>query len=848
MYERAPPLFVDTIRYNMKNKILWLAMLLTSVFTAQAQNNTPRDCTNFDRNWRFSLQATGTASSSNFDDSQWRVLNLPHDWAVEGSFSKDNPSGTGGGALPGGLGWYRKTFRIDDANTHHLYYICFDGVYMNSEVFVNGHSLGVRPYGYISFRYDMTPYLNRKGNNVVAVKVDNSRQPNSRWYSGCGIYRHVYLLRVNDIHVAQDGTQITTPLISDQKATVNIAVRIQNDRRTAGKAIVVNEVFDAQGRHVATSKASVLLAKALTENVQTMQIAHAQMWSIERPSLYRVVTSVKMGGSVVDRYESSFGIRTIKFDAQKGFFLNGKNMKINGVCNHHDLGCLGAALNDVALHRQLKMLKEMGCNAIRCSHNPPAPELLNMCDSMGLVVMDEAFDMWHRKKSAYDYGNFFDQWYARDLTDLVVRDRNHPCVIMWSIGNEILEQWNNANADTLSLEQANMILNFGHKEIQQAKQDKMNVNSLLTKRLADIVKGLDNTRPVTAACNEPSPNNNLFQSGALDIVGINYHNKEVLEVPQNFPGKPFVITESVSALQTRGYYKMPSDSSYICPDRWDKPYEDPTFACSAYDNCHVPWGSTHEETWDIVKHHPYISGQFIWTGWDYIGEPTPYGWPARSSYFGIVDLAGFPKDAYYMYQSEWTQKNVLHLFPHWNWTEGQKVDMWAYYNNADEVELYINGKSQGISRKTEHCYHALWHCIYEPGVVKVVARKDGKTVGEQTIRTAGTPAAIRLTTDSRKLKSNGTDLSFVSVEIVDKEGNLCPNADNLVHFDVQGAAFIAGVDNGSQTSMEHFKDNKRHAFYGKCLVVLQNNGEKGSITLKASSDGLTANALTMISQ
>ena len=506
---------------------------------------------------------------------------------------------------------------------------------------------------------------------------------------------------------------------------------------------------------------------------------------------------------------------------------------------HHDLGCLGAAVNIRAIERQLEILQEMGCNGIRCSHNPPSPELLDLCDRMGFIVMDETFDMWRKRKTVHDYSRYFNEWHERDLTDLILRDRNHPSVFIWSIGNEVLEQWSDAKADTLTLEQANLILNFGHDQSMLAKEGEMSVNSLLTKKLADMVKALDSTRPVTAGCNEPNPNNHLFRSGALDLIGFNYHDDWFAGVPEKFPGKPFIVAESVSALMTRGYYRMPSDETVICPERWDKPYFDDSFSCSSYDNCHVPWGNSHEGTMRHVKNNDFISGQYVWTGFDYLGEPTPYGWPARSSYFGIVDLAGFPKDVYYLYQSEWhPEKKVLHLFPHWNWAPGQDIDMWAYYNNADEVELFVNGESQGVRTKGKDDFHVVWRVKYEPGVVKVVSRKDGKTVLEKEIHTAGEPAQIRLKADRNEIKSDGRDLSFVTVEVLDKDGNLCPNADNQIMFDVQGAGFIAGVDNGSPVSMEKFKADHRKAFYGKCLVVVQSDGKSGGIKLTATSEGL----------
>lgn len=424
------------------------------------------------------------------------------------------------------------------------------------------------------------------------------------------------------------------------------------------------------------------------------------------------------------------------------------------------------------------------------------------------------------------------------MTDLVLRDRNHPSIFIWSIGNEVLEQWSDAQADTLSLEEANLILNFGHGADMLAKEGEMSVNSLLCKKLVEMVKELDPTRSVTAGCNEPDPNNHLFRSGALDIIGFNYHDDSFAGVPTNFPGKPFIVTESVSALMTRGYYRMPSDSSYIWPVRWDIPFYDESFACSSYDNCHVPWGNTHEGTLRHVKNNDFISGQYVWTGFDYLGEPTPFGWPARSSFFGIVDLAGIPKDIYYMYQSEWSDKDVLHLFPHWNWTPGHEVDMWVYYNHADEVDLYINGQSQGIRRKGEDNFHVAWHVKFEPGTVKAVSRKNGMVVCEQEIHTAGEPAQIRLLADRTQIHADGRDLSFITVEVLDKDGNLCPDADNLIKFDMSGAGFIAGVDNGSPISLERFKAFCRKAFHGKCLVVLQNNKEKGNIKLVATSEGM----------
>ena len=816
----------------MKNFIiLILCCILTSGCGSAVS---PREKMDFNDSWTFHLGDIPQASDPDFDDSAWRVLNLPHDWAVEGDFSQDNPSGTGGGALPGGVAWYRKKFVPSSDDASSLFRLDFEGAYMNAEVFVNGHSLGVRPYGYISFGYDVTPYLKFGDENVVAVRVDNAEQPNSRWYSGCGIYRNVWLTKTGQVRVAPDGTYVSSDPSASQ---VSVQVRVLSSSTKEVK--VVNTIIDASGKAVASASAPLAVSPD-SEGVSEMDIALADphVWDIDDPYLYAMVTEIWLGEELADRYETVFGVRAFEFDAEKGFILNGRKVVINGVCLHHDFGCLGAAFNVNAARRQLEILKDMGCNAIRTSHNPPAPQLLDLCDRMGFIVQDEAFDMWRKKKTAHDYSRYFDQWHERDLTDFVIRDRNHPSVFMWSIGNEVLEQWTDVAADTLSLAEANLILNFGHSADMLAAEGDMTVNSLLAKKLADMVRSLDPSRPISAGCNEPSPGNHLFRSGALDIIGYNYHNENIADVPKLFPGMPFIISESNSSLMTRGYYRMPSDEISVWPDRWDIPFFDESFSCSSYDNCHVPWGNTDEETLKLIRDNEFISGQFIWTGFDYIGEPTPYGWPARSSYFGIVDLAGFPKDVYYLYQSEWTSDNVLHLFPHWNWEDGQQIDMWCYYNNADEVELFVNGVSKGISRKTDDRLHAVWRVEYEPGTVEAVARKDGKEVGRVSRRTAGEPEAVRLSVDQYGNGASDDALAFVTVEIVDAEGNLCPWAENLVEFELEGdSAFIAGVDNGNPVSMERFKDNKRKAFYGKCLVVLQAD-KPGRTVLKASSAGL----------
>lgn len=800
--------------------ICLLVLTQCLVLATEEINSNTRRVLNFGKEWKFNLGDNAEVFRPEFDDSKWRELNLPHDWSIEGKFSKDNPATPGGGALPGGIGWYRKTFSLNDNEKEKLFFIDFDGVYRNSEVWINGHYLGKRPYGYSSFRYELTSYLNFDSKkNVIAVKVDNSKQPNSRWYSGSGIYRNVWLVSTNKIHVGHWGTFITTPSVSKNFASIDLQITLQNQLNTDKLVVVRTNILDAKENVVASTKTENSIKKNVSTSItHQLKVNNPMLWTVKNPNLYKAVTTVEVNGEIADQYDTPFGIRTFIFDNKKGFVLNGEQIKINGVCNHHDLGFLGAAVNKRALERQLELMKGMGVNGIRTSHNPPAPELLDLCDRMGFIVMDESFDMWKKGKTPFDYSLDWDEWHKRDLEDLILRDRNHPSVFIWSIGNEVLEQHDRNVTDGADI----------------------------TKELVVIVKQLDNTRPVTAACNAADPDNPLIKSGALDLIGYNYHHETYVETPKLYPDKPFISAESVSALQTRGYYDMPSDSIHIWPEQWDKPFLDgnPDNTCSAYDNCHAPWGSTHEETWKVVKKHDFISGQYIWTGMDYLGEPTPYSWPSRSSYFGIVDLAGFPKDIYYMYKSEWTDEPVLHVFPHWSlpdrqagWERGKIVDVWAY-TNCDDVELFLNGKSLGTKSKAVDDLHLIWRVTYEPGTLKAVGKKNEKEVLVKEIKTAGAPAKIILEADRKEIAANGNDLSFITVKIVDEFGTLVPTANNLVRFKIIGEGIIAGVDNGSQTSMESFKADYRNAFNGKCLVVIKSNGKPGKIVLSAISDGL----------
>jgi len=803
-------------------KLLLLTYCATIGFAAMAQKNP--GTASFNTDWKFYLGEANDAAVENFNDAAWRHVQLPHDWSIELPFDSTSPTGTGGGALRGGIGWYRKTFTLPPTSKGKNIFIDFDGVYCNSEVFINGHSLGIRPNGFISFRYNLTPYLKFDNQaNIIAVKVDNSQQPNSRWYSGSGIYRNVWLVTTNTIFVDHWGTSITTAAVTEQSAGVNIKTTINNSNATAARLMVKTSIYDDMQKLVnSTTSDQSFNANEVTALLQHLTVTRPMLWSVEHPHLYKAVTTLQANGKIVDTYTTIFGIRYFNFDANNGFFLNGKSLKIIGVCDHHDLGCLGTAINTRALERQLEILKGMGCNGIRTSHNPPAPELLDLCDKMGFIVMDEAFDMWKKQKNKYDYHLNWDEWHKKDLEDQVLRDRNHPSVFIWSIGNEIPEQWSGRDgADSSGL--------------------------VIARELAAIIKTLDSTRPITSAMNDPQPRNAIYRSGALDLVGFNYHHRDFKTFPEKFPGQKFIATETVSALQTRGHYDMPSDSIRRWPSRWDKPVTDANadLSCSAYDNCSAPWGSTHEETLKELLKYNFASGMYIWTGFDYIGEPTPYPWPARSSYFGIIDLAGFPKDVYYLYQSLFTSKPVLHIFPHWNWKAGQTVDVWAYYNNADEAELFLNGKSLGTKKKMGDDLHVMWRVPYEPGTIKAVSRKNGKTVLEKTIHTAGPAAKLVVSADRNIVHAGGNDLCFVTVKVVDKNGNMVPDADHLIKFELQGNAAIAGVDNGSPVSMESFKANSRKAFNGMCLAVIAPNGKPGSISLKANAEGLSSASVTI---
>jgi beta-galactosidase len=818
------------LKLSPYTSIIVLIFLFFSCNKANDKQTSVERTISFNKDWQFHLEDSLVKNPSEFS---WQKLNLPHDWSIEGDFDENHPATYNGGALPGGIGWYKKIFKVEVSDKLKELYIDFDGVYMDSEVWINNHYLGKRPNGYIGFRYNLTPFLNYgEKENEIKVKVDNSQQPNSRWYSGSGIYRNVWLVKTDKLHIKNWGTYVTTPMVTLDSATVNVETSITNNYTEAKNIVLKTTVLFNNEKITENSNHLNIKNKNELTFSEKLEINSPKLWSIETPQLYTILSKVYIDNELVDTYKTPIGIRFFKFDLDKGFLLNNKSVKIKGVCNHHDLGALGTAINTRALERQLEILKGMGVNGIRTAHNPPAPELLDLCDKMGFIVMNEAFDMWNNSKTTYDYANNWKEWHKKDLEDFVKRDRNHPSVFIWSIGNEIQEQWNEQGVET-------------------------------AKELKAIVTNLDTTRLITAGMNPPvnmvnqdvtlqfdkaNVNYNaLAASGVLDIIGYNYAHQTYVHHKQNFPETPFIATETTSGLQTRGYYDQKSDTLKRWPVRWDVAFTggNPDNTISSYDQVSAPWGSTHEETWKVIKKHDFLSGMFIWTGFDYLGEPTPYVWPSRSSYFGVIDLAGFPKDVYYMYQSEWTDKPVLHVFPHWNWEKDQDVDIWAYYNNADEVELFLNGKSLGSKHKKGDDLHLMWRLPFEPGTLTAVSRKNGKTVLEKEIKTAEEASQISLNADRNTIQGDGVDLSFITVSVLDKKGTLVPYATNNIEFNIEGPGKIVGVDNGDPTSHASFKASNRNAFYGKCLVIVQSLNKEGIIKLTANSKGLTDSTINI---
>jgi beta-galactosidase len=770
-----------------------------------------------------------------FDDSSWRKLNLPHDWGIEGPWIPNGDGGTG--KLPFfGVGWYRKSLDLPKSDAGKSIFMDVDGAMAYSTVWLNGQLVGGWPYGYESWRVNLTPYAKPGEKNELVIRLDNP--PNSsRWYPGGGIYRNVWLVTTDPVHVGHWGTYVTTPDVSVASATVNLKVTVDNSSKENAQVSVATEIFalDSDGNKTgpvvaAIPDAGIQIApgaSVTTEGKTT--VANPMLWGpypAQKPNRYVAVTTVRKGGQVLDSYDTPFGIRALKFDPNEGFFINGQHLKINGVCDHHDLGALGAAVNRRALQRQLQELVEMGCNAIRTSHNPPAPELLDMADEMGLVVMDEAFDCWLSGKTQLDYHLLFADWHQQDMRAQVHRDRNHPCVIMWSIGNEVGEQ--------------------GQGERGAA----------VAQGLSDIVHEEDPTRPTTSAENSASPTSPFPK--AIDVLGLNYQgagggnsmNPQYPVFHRNFPTNFVYGSETESTISSRGVYTFPVASGFGAIAGGNTGEDAAHRQMSSYDLYYPSWAQSPDKEFAAQDRFPFVGGEFVWTGFDYLGEPTPFN--SRSSYFGIIDLAGFKKDRFYIYQAHWRPDfKMAHILPHWTWPErvGQVTPVHVY-TSGDEGELFLNDQSLGRKKKGQYEYRLRWDdVVYQPGTLKVVTYKDGNPWATDQVTTAGDPAKLDLKPDRSRIAADGHDLSFVTVTVQDAKGVMAPRADNTIHFDIEGPGEIAATDNGDATSFESFQARDHKAFNGLCLVIIRSTqGAGGPIVLKAGSSGLAGASVTIQSR
>ena len=797
-----------------KKQILLVFIILIGVFSGYAQNGIERKQL-FDYNWKFFLGDDSEAKTNSFNDAGWRKLDLPHDWSIEGKIHPKNTTGGGGGYFPAGIGWYRKTFQVPDEWKVKKTAIYFEGVYMNSEVFINGKSLGVYPYGYSSFSYDLTPYLNFGKENVIAVRVDNSQQMNSRWYSGSGIYRHVWMVVTDPVHVAHWGVDISTPEVSSKKAVVLVKTKVKNETESA-QSIVVKTLLSNNSKNAGNSQTQVELpAHSEKELTQTIQVSNPKLWTPETPYLYQAQIQVLKGKKVVDDTKTDFGIRSMKFTAENGFQLNGKTVKINGGCVHHDNGCLGAAAFDRAEERKIELLKAGGFNAVRTSHNPPSEAFLDACDKLGLLVMDESFDCWKIGKNSNDYSKYFNQWWQRDLEAMVSRDRNHPSVFMWSIGNEIPER-----ADPEAVKTAQMLL--------------------------DAVKKIDKTRPVTSAIVNNDKNWDVFDPlmAVHDVAGYNYNLHRAPDDHKRVPSRIIVQTES-----------YPKD---------------------AFNN------------WKLVQENNYVIGDFVWTAIDYLGESGIGRWyysgevpgehwehdffPYHGAYCGDIDLIGWRKPISHYRSMLYNTNEKLYMavrepapepleiketwwsvWPTWeSWTwpvfEGKTVQV-EVYSKYPKVRLYLNDKLIGEQPTTrEQQFKATFSIPYSPGVLKAVGVENEKEVESTILQTAGDAAKIKLTADRKEILANGQDLSYITIEITDKDGIFQPNAASRLDFKIEGQGVIAGVDNADIKDTEQYVSNTRKAWHGRALVVIKSNHQAGEIKLSVTSNGLETKSIIIKSK
>jgi beta-galactosidase len=784
----------------------------------------------FDDRWRFYLGDSSDAHLADFDDSGWRPLDLPHDWSIEGAFSEDAPAAGNGAYLPTGIGWYRKQFLLPAEARGKRVSLTFDGVYQRSEVWVNGKSMGMRPNGFVTFSYDVTDHLNPSGKpNHVAVRVDNSLQRNCRWYTGSGIYRHTWLEITDPVHIAKWGTCIRTSAVTTESADVEVTTRVLNEGTRDAACEIAIEILDPNGNVVQRDAATRSIASGSEETLSwRLKITSPALWPGAAPNLYSVRSTLRSSGKEVDRETTTFGIRDIQFDADRGFLLNGEHVKLNGVCIHGDGGSVGTAVPERVWERRLELLREMGCNAIRLSHNPPAPELLDMLDRMGFLVMDEAFDEWKQPKGGtpvYGYHKYFDEWSERDMNAMVERDRNHPSIVIWSAGNEVPDQSDAHGPETL-------------------------------RKLMAIIRAKDPTRPITVGCDQISaePNAALPEFlEQLDVVGYNYvdrwrdrREKYYSIDRQAYPKRKFIGTESSSFYSARGVYAIDQSNELF--------FEKASNAAIGI-----------EQQQKFVQTYDYVSGDFLWVGIDYLGEAR---WPSKLAPCGSLDTCGFRKDSFYFFQSLWSKTPVLHLLPHWNWAgkEGQAIPV-TCYTNCDTVELFLNGKSLGVKgfafprpgmEKTYGDYparakvlqttgdlHLSWDVIYAPGTLTAKGTKDGRVILTTEIATAGAASSLSLRADRGRIRTSRADVAHITVEVLDAAGRVVPTANNAISFALEGEGRILGVDNGQPDSHESYKGDRRSAFNGMALVLLQSNGRSGTMTLTALSPSLASAHVTV---
>lgn len=775
-----------------------------------------------------------------FQDSLWEKINLPHDWAIKGPFIKDRDAEIGGsmGRLPSpGVAWYRKKLDIPASDVGKSIFLDIDGAMSYAMVWINGFIVGGWPYGYSSWRVDLTPYVKPGGENQLAIRLDNP--PSSmRWYPGGGIYRNVWLTKTNPVHVGHWGTFVTTSGVTKSSATINIEVTIDNDSQNDAAVEVVTQIFflNEDGKRVGKAIStfaplkSTIKAGKKTKVGGVVTLKNPKLWGpppTQIPNRYMAVTTILKDDKAVDHYETPFGIRSLRFDPDNGVYVNGELIKIKGVNQHHDLGALGAAFNTRAAERQLEMLRDMGCNAIRLSHNPPAPELLELTDRMGFLVMNEAFDMWKLKKNPLDFHLIFPDWSEQDLRAMVRRDRNNPSVIIWSFGNEVGEQYTGEDG------------------------------ALLAKRLSDIIKEEDSTRPSTSAMNWAKPDMPL--PAQLDLISVNYQGEGIRQSPEfegterirtapqyeafhaKYPHKIILTTESASTFSSRGIYHFPVTEKISDIVRDGRGGDSKTRQVSSYDLNAVDFGSSPDKVFGSIERHPFVAGEFVWTGWDHLGEPTPY-YESRSSYCGIIDLAGFKKDRFYLYQSQWRPDfPMVHILPHWNWPErNDQITPVHIYTSGDEAELFLNGKSLGRKKKSQYEFRLRWDDVrYTPGELSVVAYKNGKKWAENKVKTTAEPARLEASSDRSEIRSDGKDLAFITVRVIDKNGFTVPQANNSVKFEIEGPGEIVATDNGDPTNLVPFQSHEREAFSGLALVIVRfQKGATGPVTVKAASFGL----------